>query len=357
MIIPSREGAGHDPGHGLESRPLVGGAPRGWSLAMVGFAAGLGLAFMPWAVSTYVLVVATHALILGIASTGVNLLLGYTGLLSLGHAAFFGLGAYAGGLLYLFGNLTSFESYLLSGIAASTLLAAGLGLLCVRVTRIYFTVLTLAFTQMVHSLFVAGIVFRLWGDLGKGVFFVGEGGLYLPRFTVGGREIPPDAFSTALYYIVTALFLGSLLLMWRIVNSPFGMALRAIRDNETRAVCLGIRVRGYRWAAFVISGLFVGLAGGLAGELDRQVTAEQLDWLMSAQLILAAVVGGTRHFLGPAIGAVALTLLEEFALRSVLYHGLVLGVLLIVVVFVSPGGIAAGALALADRAEKWFGKR
>jgi branched-chain amino acid transport system permease protein len=355
MTISYPDEAGRDPGHKLDSLPIAE-TPRRRSPAMTGLAMGLGLAFMPWGVSTYVLVVATHALILGIASTGVNLLLGYTGLLSLGHAAFFGLGAYAGGLLYLFGNLTSFESYLLSGVAASTLLAALLGFLCVRVTRIYFTILTLVFTQMVYSLFVAGIVFRLWGDLGKGVFFVGEGGLYLPRFTVGGRDIPPETFSTVLYYIVAALFLGSLWLMWRIVNSPFGMALRAIRDNETRAVCLGIRIRAYRWAAFVISGLFVGLAGGLAGELDRQVTAEQLDWLMSAQLILASVVGGTRHFLGPAIGAVALTLLEEFALRSVLHHGLVLGVLLIVVVFVSPGGIAAGALALADRVGKLFGK-
>jgi branched-chain amino acid transport system permease protein len=311
---------------------------------------------MPCVASTYALVVATHALILGIACTGVNLLLGYVGLLSLGHAAFYGLGAYAGGLLYLFGNVTSFEIYLLTGLGASTLLAALLGLLCVRVTRIYFTILTLAFTQMLYSLFVTGIVFRVWGDLGKGVFFVGEGGLYLPRFTIAGRDIPPETFPTVLYYIVAALFVASLLLMWRIVNSPFGKALQAIRDNETRAMCIGIRIRAYRWGAFVISGLLAGLAGGLAGELDRQVTPEQLDWLTSAQLIVASVVGGTRHFWGPVIGAVALTVLQELALRSVGHHGAVLGVLLIAVVFVLPGGIAAGAIALSGRMGKRWGR-
>jgi len=282
-------------------------------------------------------------------------IMSYAGLLSLGHAAFFGLSAYTGGFLHLFGDVTSLEGYLLSGLSASVGLAALVGFLCVRATRIYFTILTLAFAQVVHSLFVAGIVFRLWGAVGKGLFFVGEGGLYLPRLTIAGRELSPESFSTVLYYVIGALFLGCLALMWRIVNSPFGKALGAIRDNETRAACIGIRVRGCRWMAFVISGSFAGLAGGLAGELDRQVTPDQLHWLLSAQFVLATIVGGSRHFLGPALGAAALTMLQQVALRASLHHGLVLGALLILVVLAFPGGMAEAAVQLAARARRIAG--
>jgi branched-chain amino acid transport system permease protein len=316
------------------------GAPAPVGLAAGAAALALGLA--PLLLSPYGVIVLAHALILGIACTGVNLLLGYGGLLSLGHAAFFGLGAYAGGFLYIFAGNTSFEVYLLVGIGASTLLAALLGSLCVRTTRIAFTILTLAFAQMVHALFVAGIVFRLAGDFGKGLFFVAEGGLYLPRFTMAGVEVGPERFVTALYYVTAALFLLCLLLVWRVVGSPFGKALQATRDNETRARFIGISVRRCRFIAFVISGALVGLAGALAGELDRQVTAEQLHWLLSAQLVLAVILGGSRHFLGPTLGAFAVTLLQEGALRASLHHSLILGVLLIVVVFLFPGGVAAG---------------
>jgi branched-chain amino acid transport system permease protein len=301
---------------------------------------------MPALLSPYALVLASHALVLGIAGTGVNLLLGYGGLLSLGHAAYFGLGAYTGGFLHLFAGQSSLEGYLLSGIAASTLLGGVVGALCVRATRIYFTILTLAFAQVVHSLFIAGIVFRLAGDVGKGLFFVGEGGLYLPRFTLAGAEVTPERFPTVLYYLIAACFLGSTVLMWRIVGSPFGKALQAIRDNEMRARSIGLRVRLHRWAAFVISAGFAGLAGGLAGELDRQVTPEQLHWLFSAQLVVAIVLGGSRRLLGPAIGALAVTLLQELALRASLSHGLVLGALLVAAVFAFPRGVAPGIAAI-----------
>jgi branched-chain amino acid transport system permease protein len=308
------------------------------------------LAVLPYFVSAYAVIIVSHVLILSIACLGVNLLLGYAGLLSLGHAAFYGLGAYAGGFLRVFGYLGSFEAYLLSGLVASTGTAALIGLLCVRTTRIYFTVLTLAFGQVIHSLFVAGHVFRLAGAVGQGLYFVGEGGLYLPRLTMLGIDLSVERFPTALYYVIAAAFLGSTLLMWRIVHSPFGKALQAIRDNETRARFVGVSVGWCRWGAFVIAGTFAGLAGGLAGELDRQVTTEQLHWLLSAEFVLAIVLGGSRHFLGPVLGAILITALEEFALRVSLYfHGLVLGALLVAVVFVFPGGVAG----LLDRLRRY----
>ena len=302
------------------------------------------LAVVPAAIPHYELIVFTRALALCIACLGVNVLLGHTGLLSLGHAAYFGIGAYAGGFLFTFGDVTSFEAYLAAGLLVSAALAALVGALCVRATRIYFTILTLAFAQTVHALFVGGAAFRPFGEYGKGFFLIGEGGLYLPRFTMAGREWPPDRFETAFYYVVLTAFLGSVAVLSRVLRSPFGMALRAIRDNATRAEFVGIRVRHFRWCAFVLSGVFTGLAGALAGQVDRQVTPHQLDWVLSAQLIVATVLGGSRHLLGPVLGALAVVGLDEIALRFALYRGLIFGVLLVAIVFAFPDGLM-GAVA------------
>ena len=122
----------------------------------------------------------------------------------------------------------------------------------------------------------------------------------------------------------------------------------AIRDNETRAAFIGIPVRQYRWYAFIISGFFMGLAGGLYGQLARQITPDQLYWLFSAQLVLATVLGGTRHFLGPVLGAFAFVGLDEIASRWVVGRYMAFGVLLIVVVLAFPRGIAGGFAALRD---------
>jgi branched-chain amino acid transport system permease protein len=138
-------------------------------------------------------------------------------------------------------------------------------------------------------------------------------------------------------------------LLWRIDRSPFGMALRAIRDNDLRAAFIGIPVRAYRWRALVISGAVTGLAGGLYGQLDRQVTPEQLHWIFSAQLVVATLLGGTRRFLGPVAGAGAFVVLRHVATRFALSHGLVLGGLLILTVFACPGGLAEAVAAVARR--------
>lgn len=323
-----------------ESQRGILGDPR----IIFGGAGAAVLFLMPWLVSPYPLIVVSYALVFAIACLGVNLLLGYTGLLSLGHAAYFGVGAYTGGLIFSFFDLTSLELYLGSGVLAAAALATGIGYVCVRASRIYFTILTLASAQMIHSLFIAGTIFRLAGGQGRGLFLLGGGGVYIPRFDIVGVAFVPASFITALYYVIWIAFIGCLLLMWRIVNSPFGKTLQAIRDNDSRAECIGVRVRRYRWVAFIISGTVAGLAGGLFGQLDRQVTPEQLHWLFSAKLVLATVLGGHRHFLGPVIGALALVGLQEFALRFTLYHGLVLGSLLIAAVRIFPGGLAGSAI-------------
>lgn len=312
-------------------------------------AGAAALALLPLVLNPYHLIVLSYALVLAIACLGLNLLLGHTGLLSFGHAAYFGMGAYTGGFIYSFADLTSLELYLLSGVAAATALAALVGLLCVQSTRIHFTILTLAFAQVIHSLFISGAVFRIAGGEGRGLFLLGGGGLYIPRFTIAGASPEPETFTTALYYVILAALTLSVLVMWWIVNTPFGKTLHAIRDNDTRAEFIGVRIRRYRWVAFLISGIFTGLAGGLFGQLNRQVTPEQLYWVFSAKLVLATVLGGHRHLLGPAVGAVAFAGLQEFALRFTQYHGLVLGALLIAVVLTFPGGLTGCATAAVAR--------
>lgn len=311
-------------------------------------AAGIvALCLVPWVLTPYHLIVFSYALVLAIASLGVNLLLGYTGLLSLGHAAYFGAGAYTGGVIYTFFTLTSVEAYLLAGVVAATALAALTGFLCVQATKIYFTILTLAFAQIIHSLFISGAVFELAGLEGRGLFILGGGGLIIPRFTILGNALPPETFYTALYFLIAAALVLCLGATWVIVNSPFGKALQAIRDADARAACIGIRIRTYRWAAFVLSAIIAGLAGGLFGQLDRQITPAQLHWLFSAKLVLAAVLGGHRFFLGPVIGALVITGLQEFALRYTGYHGFILGLLLITVVLALPGGLVGSAVSAA----------
>ena len=304
---------------------------------------------MPVVLAPYPLIVLCYALVFAIACMGLNLLLGTAGLLSLGHATFFGISAYAGAFLYRFTPVNSFELYLIFGVSVSVLLAALIGFLCLRATRIHFTILTLAFCQIVYSLFIDGFVFRPFGGEGRAIYFLAGGGMYVPRLTLLGMHFGPHEFIPAFYNVIAVFFLGVAALLWRIDRSPFGVALRAIRDNAERAEGVGIPVRRYRWYAFVISGLLVGLAGALYGQLNRQITPEQLHWLFSAKLVLATVLGGLRQFLGPLLGAFAFVALEDVALSWTAYHNLLLGVLLIIVVFAFPSGLAGTASALLNR--------
>lgn len=167
--------------------------------------------------------------------------------------------------------------------------------------------------------------------------------MYIPRLTILGIEFAPGQFIPVFYYVIVVAFFGSIVLLWRISGSPFGNALRAIRDNETRAAFIGIPVRQYRWYAFILSGVFMGLAGALYGQLSRQITPEQLHWLFSAKLVLATVLGGTRDFVGPVLGAFVFVGLDELSSRWTVGRNIVMGLLLIVVVFVFPRGLAGTA--------------
>lgn len=317
---------------------------------LLALAAAAALALLaPAVLSPYALIVLSHAVVLAIACLGLNVVFGTAGLFSLGHAAFFGAGAYAGAFLYRFADVAAFEAYALVGVATATLLAAAIGALCVRATKIHFTILTLAFGQIFHSLFIDGAIFELFGPLGWALYLLGEGSMYIPRLAILGSEPAAADFVPVFYHVILAAFAASAFVLWRVSRSPFGKALRAIRDNETRAAYIGIPVRRYRWYAFVLSGTVVGVAGALYGQLDRQITPEQLDWLFSAELVLATVLGGSRDFLGPVLGAFVFVGLDEVAGRWAVGQKLIMGLLLIAVVFVFPRGLA-GALADLTRA-------
>jgi branched-chain amino acid transport system permease protein len=311
------------------------------------------LLLLPVVIGAYPLIVVSHMLVFAIACLALNLVYGTAGMLSLGHATYFGVAAYAGVFLYRFTDVESFELYLAFGVLSSTLFAAVIGFLCVRTTRIFFAILTLALSMVVYSLVINGAVFRLFGGLGWSLYLLGGGSMGLPILRMLGTQFPPAAFIANFYIVIVAVFVGSALILWRISASPFGQALRAIRDNDVRAVFIGIPARDYRWYAFIISGVFMGLAGALYGQLARQITPDQLHWIFSAQLVLATVLGGTRYFAGPVLGAFVFVGLDEIASQWTVGRYMAFGALLILVVFAFPGGIAgtlAGIKVAAGRA-------
>ncbi|MCC7015823.1 MAG: branched-chain amino acid ABC transporter permease [Rhodospirillales bacterium] len=324
------------------------GRPR-WAARLAALAAfGLLLA-APWGLPAYDLLLLDQVLVLAIAGFGLNLLLGMGGLLPLGHALYFGLGAYAGAFLYRFGPLESLAPYLAAGVIASGAAAGAIGFLCARTGKIYFAILSLAVAEIGHSLVVNGAVFEPFGGLGRAIYYIGEGSLYLPRLKVLGTEIGAKEFPGFFHLVAAAAFGLTVLGLRRLDRSPFALALRAIRDNPTRAEALGISVPRYRWAAFAISGAVAGLAGALYGQLHRQITPDQLEWLFSAKLVAMIVIGGSREFLGPALGAFLLVALEEVAGRWPFGQNAILGALLILAGLAFPAGIAGGIRALFAR--------
>lgn len=314
-------------------------SPRG--LVRVGVPVLVGLAVLPFVAPPYQTVLLTYGLIFAIAALGFNLLLGYTGLLSFGHSAYFGMGAYAVALSVKYLKWTSMEALLLSGLVATALIAVIFGFLCVRYTRIFFGILAMALSQVLWSL-----AFKFFWVTG------GSDGLRVPTPTLlgglvtmgGGDKL--DFLSHRYYFYVLALFTIAVLTMWLIVHSPFGKALQAIRDNETRAEFVGVSVRRYRLVAFVISGLYTGLAGVLWVPLNGLTTPDILHWSFSGKIVFFTVLGGFQTFAGPIVGAVVFNYLETYAVGHTVYWQLVLGVVLVTLVLALPAGIVGTALRL-----------
>jgi branched-chain amino acid transport system permease protein len=296
--------------------------------------AALALALAPWVLPPFDTLSLAYGLIMAIAALGFNLLLGYTGLLSFGHSAYFGVGAYTAAFMVKYGHVASLELFIVGALVTSLLVSALFGIVCVRYTRIFFGILTLALSQVLWSL-----AFKFFWVTG------GTDGLRVPTPTLVGRILAQGedkiAFLThGYYYYVLVVFFLALGVMWVIVNSPFGKALQAIRDNETRATFVGVQIRRYRWVAFVVSGMYTGLAGALWVPLNGLTTPDILHWTFSGELVFMTVLGGFRMFVGPVIGAVVFNYLKTYAVGYTVYWQMLLGAVLVTLVLTLPTGIA-----------------
>ena len=299
------------------------------------------LALLPPYIGLYQTQLLTYGLVAAIAALGFNLLLGYTGLLSFGHSAFFGIGAYSVAFLLRDAGIHSIELYILIGLPIAALSSALLGYVCVRHTRIFFGILTLALSQVVYSLALK----FFWITGGTDGLRVARPTLVAGMLTFTGAGAF-QRFIDAYYYYVLAVFAICVAIMWVIVHSPFGKALQAIRDNETRAAFLGLRIRRFRWVAFLISGTFTGLAGILWVPLNGLTTPEVLYWPFSGEIVFMTLLGGFRNFTGPIVGGLLFTYLKTYAVATTEYWQLLLGVVLVLLVMVLPTGIV-GAISTA----------
>ena len=280
------------------------------------------LAFLGPFLSEYGLKLASEALILGLYAMAFNLLFHQAGLLSFGQAAFFGVGAYTMALLVSRATWPFFLT-LPAVLLLSALVALLIGFLSIRLTRIYFTMLTLAFAQLLFAVAHKWYAFT-GGD--NGITDLRPEGLF-------GNSLP-------FYYLVLTAFSLSLIFLASLYRSPFGYGLRALRDNRARAESVGINGVGHLLLAFILAGMLSGLAGALQGALQRSVFPDYLFWTRSAEAIIATILGGSRVFLGPAVGATAFLLVRVAVQAQTEYWPFFVGALLLLTVFFFPTGLA-----------------
>jgi branched-chain amino acid transport system permease protein len=292
--------------------------------------------------NAFVLTLFTRIVILAIAATSLNLILGYGGMVSFGHAVYLGVGGYVVGILAHEGITSGFVQWPLV-LVISALFALVVGALCLRTRGVYFIMITLAFSQMIY--FVAVGLDRYGGD----------DGLTISRSSQFGGLINLSD-RTQLYYLCFALLLACIYLCWRIVNSRFGMVIRGARSNDRRMQSIGFPTYRYRLLCFVIAGTICGLAGALLANYTPFVSPAMMHWTRSGDLIVMVVLGGMGSSFGPLIGAVTLLVLEETlpafirfvalpvvggesAVRMAEYWQIVLGPLFLLVVLFARGGI------------------
>jgi branched-chain amino acid transport system permease protein len=298
---------------------------------------------LPHFVTPYHLTLMETGLSLAIMALGVNLLLRYTGVLSFGHGAYFAAGAYAVGLLYMYlPDHFTFENAIAAALLVSAAISALFGLVCVRHTRVFFSILTLALSML------------LFAVLEKAYHYTGgSDGIRVPIPLFFGHEFEGmrrfQFLSGPYYYIVVGIFATASLIMLAIVNSPFGKILQATRDNELRAEMIGVRVKRYRLYAFIISGTFSGLSGGIWSFVNGHITPEICNWVFSGEVVYMVLLGGFMIFEGPIVGAVAFTYLRLYASAMTQYWMLIIGATLIFLVLVLPGGITGGIQSLFNR--------
>ncbi len=284
----------------------------------------------PLFLSEYYITIGIEIFVMALFALSFNLLFGYTGLLSFGHAAFFGAGAYACAL-----TLKHISSSIFLGLSGSILisgvLALIIGFFCVRFTRIYFIMLTVAFGELVYN------IGHKWVSLTGG-----DDGL------VGITPAPLkiltffslDLVNISNYYYFTFICVGiSIFILWRIVNSHFGYVLKAIHENSERVKFIGLEVRRHQLLSFTLSGLFAGLSGGLLTVFEGMVSPSSLYFTISAEPILMSILGGTRFFFGPIVGAALFIIIKDVIQTLTEFWMIWMGAILVAIVIFLPGGV------------------
>jgi len=263
---------------------------------------------------------------------GLNLLFGYTGLVSFGHALFMGIGAYTGAVLTTHLGVRSLEVILLASAVLGALVAAPVGALCVRYVKIYFGMLTLAFGMLFYTFLLK--FYRLTG---------GDEGIRVLRPSLLGFDLAAvsktDYLAGPYYYYSVAVLVLAALLMWRIVHSPFGLCLRTVRDNPAKAEALGISIVRYRWYAFVISAVYAAVGGALLGPPIGNVDPTLAYWTHSGNIVFMTLLGGFASFFGPVLGAFVFIFLQDTVMSVVPYWRLIFGAILAFLVIFAPGGL------------------
>jgi branched-chain amino acid transport system permease protein len=295
------------------------------------------MALLPLVASPYALLLMLPFVGYGIALLGFNLLFGTTGLLSFGHALFLGVGAYTAAALTSKFGILSFEIILIAAALISGLVSLVIGMLCVRYTRIFFGMLTLAFGMLFHS-FLFKFYAITGGDQGMRVLLP----LLLGMEWRGGKT----TFLTGpFYYYALILFALLGLAMWRMTQSPFGLHLRAIRENAGKAAYVGVEIFRMRLAAFVMSAVYGGIGGTILAVTTGLADPELAYWTHSGNLVFMAVLGGSGTFAGPVIGALVFVELQDFVMAVTQYWRFVMGSVLVLLVIFMPQGVA-GAIEL-----------
>jgi branched-chain amino acid transport system permease protein len=273
----------------------------------------------------FALTLFTRIVILALAAVSLNLILGFGGMMSFGHAAYLGIGGYAVGILAHENVYSGFVQWPVA-LAASALFALVIGALSLRTRGVYFIMITLAFAQMAYYV-IAGLE-RYGGD--DGLTIQKRSQFFTPLNLTD---------KTQFYYVCVALLFAAIYLVWRIVNSRFGMVIQGSRSNEARMRAVGFPTYRYKLVCFVIAGTLCGLAGVLLANHSDFVSPAMLYWTRSGDLMIMVILGGMGSVIGPVFGAVALLVLEEALSGITEYWQIVLGPLLLLVVLFARGGI------------------
>ena len=274
----------------------------------------------------FYIALATRILIFALAATSLNLILGFGGMVSFGHAAFLGVGAYTVVILSQMGVVDAWVAWPTAMVVAG-LFALLIGAVSLRTQGVYFIMITLAFAQMMYYLVVS---FKAYG---------GDDGMSLPaRSRIGFLDMSNDAH---FYYVTLLACVVVLVLIARVLNARFGHVLQAIRENEVRMQSLGYAVFRYKLCAFVMSGALAGLAGALLANQSGFVSPAMMQWSQSGMMMMMVILGGVGHLYGGVWGAIVFLLLEETLSHFTIHWQLGLGALLLMVVLLLPNGLTS----------------